>query len=65
MNGSNFQELMACPTSPTREVTGLTEKESSKERRSGEDPRFAKPETRRPIKEDSGTYSIVYKRSDR
>lgn len=65
MNGMNYDNLEISSNTPTTEVTGLTEKDEGKARRPGEDPRFAKPETRRPIKEDSGTYSIIYKRCDR
>lgn len=65
MDGMNYDNFEVSSNAPTKEVAGLTEKDECKSRRPGEDPRFARPETRRPIKEDSGTYSIVYKRSDR
>lgn len=61
----NYENLELRSNRPTREVSEVTKKDEGKVLRPREDPRFAKPETRQPIKEDSGTYSIVYKRSDR
>ena len=61
----NYEDLEIRSNTPTCEVSGITKKDEGKDVRPREDPRFAKPETRRPIKEDSGTYSIVYKRCDR
>ncbi len=47
----------------TAEVARITLEESSETEAAAKgDPRFIAPGARRRIKEDSGTYSVVYKR---
>ena len=60
--GMSQQHETVWSLAPTREVMKITEKEQDKKMARKADPRFARPETRAPIKEDSGTYSIIYKR---
>jgi len=62
MSGMIFESYRVCPASSTGEVARITEKETAEILRPRDDPRFAKPEKRQPIKEDSGTYLIVHKR---
>ncbi|MEM6991932.1 MAG: hypothetical protein AAF721_15595 [Myxococcota bacterium] len=48
-------------TSEVTKITPVSEEEVATAKRG--DPRFVRPSQRSRIKEDSGTYSVVYKRS--